>query len=547
MIPRPSKTRIGLWGIPMAAHLVNLDALIAREDFAITEGVRTQQSSLGTRLKLSELESTSLAFHALRKPDFQRETASWTPQKVMECIQSFLDGDLIPSIILWQSQASRNVFVIDGAHRLSALIAWVHDDYGDGQASLAFFDNLIPPEQKKAGTQTRTLIAETIGTYQAIKKAAQFPDNSPARDVLRAKNLAFQAFDVQWVQGDASKAEASFFRINQEAAPINETELRILQARRKPNALAARALIHAGTGHKYWSAFAETVQNSIETTAREVYDILFVPSLEVPIKTLDLPVAGRSYSASSVQLVFDFINFLNKHPAGDVLADDEDGAETVRYLMRVRQSVRRLSGNSPESLGLHPAVYFYSATGRYQPATFLGVVQFLEFLENHDAFFKFTSVRSKFEEFLLRYRFFVNQIVRKYGSGTRASPAIFGLYALLYGVLSDNPEAGDDKVLETISQDKHLSFLSTTPEYEKAGNTRFSKEAKSGAFLRDAIDKSVRCQICQARIHRKSISIDHIVRREDGGTADIDNAQLAHPYCNTGYKEKLIRQQQVTA
>jgi len=33
------------------------------------------------------------------------------------------------------------------------------------------------------------------------------------------------------------------------------------------------------------------------------------------------------------------------------------------------------------------------------------------------------------------------------------------------------------------------------------------------------------------------MTIDHIKRKEDGGRASMENAQLTHPYCNSGYKE----------
>ncbi|MEV0425518.1 DUF262 domain-containing protein [Micromonospora sp. NPDC050495] len=65
----------------------------------------------------------SLIYNVLRKPDFQRETASWPPDKVAELVRSFLEGDLIPSVIMWRSPISGSIFVIDGAHRLSALVA----------------------------------------------------------------------------------------------------------------------------------------------------------------------------------------------------------------------------------------------------------------------------------------------------------------------------------------------------------------------------------------------------------------------------------------
>ena len=123
----------------MPKHAVNLDALIRREDFEVRLDPLPQAAPVATQLKVAELEETSVTFHSLRKPDFQRETSSWTPEKVTELIRAFLDGDLIPSIILWRSPGTGNIFVIDGAHRLGALIAWVHDDYGDGNISQAFF------------------------------------------------------------------------------------------------------------------------------------------------------------------------------------------------------------------------------------------------------------------------------------------------------------------------------------------------------------------------------------------------------------------------
>ncbi|WP_430734266.1 HNH endonuclease [Fodinisporobacter ferrooxydans] len=42
--------------------------------------------------------------------------------------------------------------------------------------------------------------------------------------------------------------------------------------------------------------------------------------------------------------------------------------------------------------------------------------------------------------------------------------------------------------------------------------------------------------MCGGYLHKNSISIDHVVRRQDGGTNAADNAQLAHPYCNSSIK-----------
>ncbi len=136
----------------MPTHMVNLDALIPREDFAVDDPQKERPLEEGGKLKIVELEPGSVMYKWLRKPDFQRTTAQWPPKKVAAFVKSFLSGDLIPALIFWQSSTG-GVFVIDGAHRLSALIAWVHDDYGDQGISLPFWDGDLPPEQQDLALQ----------------------------------------------------------------------------------------------------------------------------------------------------------------------------------------------------------------------------------------------------------------------------------------------------------------------------------------------------------------------------------------------------------
>lgn len=173
---------------------------------------------------------------------------------------------MIPAIILWTG--GNRIFVIDGSHRLSSLIAWVQDDYGDNLASRLFYDKSLPEEQVSVADRTRKLIKKHIGSYQEHKDAIQHPDKFSPEIVARARKLATLAIQLQWVKGDASKAEASFFKINQQAAPINKTELRLLQSRNKPIALAARAVIRAGTGYKYWSRFSDEKKIEIDKEAK---------------------------------------------------------------------------------------------------------------------------------------------------------------------------------------------------------------------------------------------------------------------------------------
>ena len=109
-----------------------------------------------------------------------------------------------------------------------------------------FFDNNIPQEQIKAAVAARTLINARVGSYEDLSQALRKQDTASEERVKLARNMSAFAVSVQWVGGGVEKAEASFFKINQQAVLIDSTELDMIKARRKPNALAARAFIRAG-------------------------------------------------------------------------------------------------------------------------------------------------------------------------------------------------------------------------------------------------------------------------------------------------------------
>ena len=183
-------------GGQVPTHQVNLDALIKREDFEAATGDAPQSRRLSDQIKIEDLERTY--FHLLRKPDFQRETSNWSPDKVSDFVKSFLDGDLIPAVIMWWSNLNGTVFVIDGAHRLSALMAWVHDDYGEGKVSNEFFGHSIPPEQARFAKETKGLIEQQIGAYQKLKYIAQNPTSfaNDTTQLRRARNMPFSMREI---------------------------------------------------------------------------------------------------------------------------------------------------------------------------------------------------------------------------------------------------------------------------------------------------------------------------------------------------------------
>lgn len=187
---------------------VNLDALIKREDMFVPIIVGKTPSLPAQDFKITDLESSAFFFASLRKPDFQRETTDWTPDKICDFIESFLNGDLIPAIVMWNSGTYN--FAIDGAHRISALIAWVRDDYGQGNLSKPFFGSDIDEGILKLALKTRLLVNRKIGTYQEHKDIIQNPNSDP-RLYERAVKLGNTSIKLQWVSGDYNVAERSFF------------------------------------------------------------------------------------------------------------------------------------------------------------------------------------------------------------------------------------------------------------------------------------------------------------------------------------------------
>jgi len=512
---------------------VNLDALIPREDFEAEETLNPGKKK--ETISIEDLKSDSFFLQFIRKPDFQRETNEWDSEKIVQFIESYINSDLIPAIILWRS-SSGYLFAIDGSHRLSSLIAWINNDYGDGRISKQFYDGVIPDQQIDIAEATRKVIRKRIGTYEDFKLALTNPDKVKPEIIQKAKNLGALAIQLQWVEGDVKKAETSFFKINQQAAPIDTTELKLLKSRKKPNCIAARAIIRSGKGHKYWSQFSSQNQDQIQELAKEINNILFSPKLETPIKTLDIPIGGKLYSARTLPLILEFVNITNKIKSNfeDTLNDDYNGLETIKFLHKTRKVAQRINSINPSSFGLHPIVYFYSQDGRHKVASFFATVLFVIELEEKNKIVDFIRVREDFESILLEYDILVQQINRKYRSAEKSYPYIKNFYFKIIDLLNNGVQ--NKKVVDEIIKCDDFNYLTYYNNESKTMSKDFNTGRKSAVYIREAISAANKCPICNGFIHKNSITIDHITRKEDGGLGTIDNGQISHPYCNTTYK-----------
>lgn len=515
----------------MAKLLVNLDAMITRADFA---QIKDEDNSYETfdKISIHHFTNEGLTGKILRKPDFQRETNHWTPEQVVSLLECFVSGDLIPSVILWKSPTF--LFVIDGGHRLSVLKSWVEDDYGDGYLSLKYFEDAISESQKKAAKKTRELVNKQVGSYQQFKKKVEGGEID-----ARISSILSRALPVQWVKGDADKAESSFFKINTQGTPLDQIEQSLLENRKRPIAISARAIIRSGRGHKYWSVFGTANTQKIEDLAKKLHLTLFEPEIKTPIRNLDLPLGGSKGIRTALQIIIEYLSIAcisqtQKSQNISFGTDDAIGDQTISVLKKAERLTNRITGNDKGSLGLHPAIYYYGPSGIHSSPMFLGTARFIsEKISNNDVDFfkKFTLARKNIENALIEHKELIATILQKLGSNKRIivySEVINSIYLTA--------------IAKTIISEKEIvDWAGLTGKVvvgsEKTKAKTFSDDTKSKIFIQSTLKHSMKCPLCEGFIDtNKSISYDHITRKQDGGNGNYENGQITHPYCNQSLK-----------
>jgi hypothetical protein len=229
--------------------------------------------------------------------------------------------------------------------------------------------------------------------------------------------------------------------------------------------------------HRSYTTAWDTIQAEIKTLGTAIYSALYEPPLDTPIKTLDIPVAGRGYG--TLPFVFDLVNMsnsvkipdsTNKKAIKDNLPKDEDGSQTVRFLRNVRRRVTRITGMDPATIGPHPAVYFYTLGGTFQPTAFLATSELFDELEHKGKLIEFTKVRREFEEFFLVHKRFLTQIIHKQGSGVRSLTRMKSLLMRLVEEIGAGKVG--DQINEALRADPEFSFRSCPKLWCRSGAPR---------------------------------------------------------------------------
>ncbi len=522
--------------------------------------------------------------HLLRKPDFQRATWAWSPEDCVSLLKCVLDQQVIPSVILWLSP-ERHWYVLDGGHRLSVVLAWIEDDWGDRRTHDEYRDERLRQFSAKAGRQVRELLKKNdIAPFQEYLDAERryvevTAERGRPEKLLSAREQQFSllvrqwqsesiGFPLLWVKGDYERAEQSFININKSGRRLSPWETTLVEHRNSSFARAVMSISHVTDKEHCWPSDDPAVQSDpysrsqiaeILELVEDLHALLFEPAYETPIRRPDQPLLAPPYSRPEMKpgWLSELLTIAegNKGQATetrkllkrDSRAPVRDMVAQGNLLLRnAKDVVDNILGLSPRSLGLQPLVYFYNQYGTYVRSLLYGMVFWLNRGSEADILARkkvFTLHRGSFEAVLLDKKdAIIARIGRRIGSG----PEVTLPTALYFNGLLELLIEYRDEVNLMEFQQAHDRLLEDLGAQKEAGEEQSDKEstqrafrgkAKAGVVVRDFLKSFLICDICGGRYYPdSSTQVDHRVEYSKGGRTTVENGRLLHNFCNNNRK-----------
>lgn len=563
---------------------VYLDHHIPRDSLLYKRAATPDQERSGDEawLKIEHLgDGDASRAHLLRKPDFQRATWAWTPEDCASLLESVLTEQVVPSVIMWLSPES-HWYVLDGGHRVSVLLAWIKDDWGDRLPPDAYKDASLEINAKLAGKRVRELLRQKgIGEYREYINA-----NRRYKDVMTSRNTTLfgsemtseeqryanlvrrwqsvnMGFPILWVKGDYEKAEQSFLRINKTGRTLSPWETTLVENRRSSFARAVMSVARVADKFHCWPIDAPEVLNDkhsqkelneILDLVPQVHDLLFLPVYQTPIDRPQQPVLATPYTRPELQPAYlaEVLTITegNKGQTPETRKLlQRDAKEPIpvmitngrRLLANAKDVIENITGRSPRSLDLQPLVYFYNSTGTYVRSLFYGMIYWLNRGSSDDIMdrkYLFTIHRAAFETMILQNKDrIITRIGRRIGSGAEVTypTAMYydGLLKLLieHGDQIESPAfvAAHERLIETLSAEEASA---EQPEPVSSSRT-YRGRMRTGVQVQNFLKMFPQCPICGGRFYPgKDTQIDHKLEYHRGGETKPSNAQEAHNFCN---------------
>jgi hypothetical protein len=553
---------------------VYLDHLIERDALQYVDKRAIENAAIERKIALADFRLRDVGedwFYKLRKPDFQRETTCWTPEQCAVFIESVARGDLIPGIIAWRNIEAGRIYIIDGAHRLSVVRAWMTDDWGD--KSIAYYNEADRAEIEEAANEARERVAARVGAYaelaevyarataqlrrQANRKGVEVdkvPMNEREVQQFETYNeiLTGRTLATQWVEGSYEEAQRSFMNINTGGAALSRFELMLHAHRNGPYARVVASIVNAGRTGYFWPEknLTPELEEKVRTFARyasAIHDILFRPPFDGEIKNLNQPLVVTKPGFRH-EHVLDLIALLtegqfldNDEERQDCLATLSDGdshsviTRAEQIFLIVLDRLSQLIGESanPKAMSIVPLVYTYSHQGIYSRNLFYAILYWL-FTGNDDTIRKrkvaLSAVRGGFEAIMMAYKAQITGIASKKGAGFKSTKDIAEVIDRIIQLLLENVGASTAQLSEIVAA--KMGFAPVAP-HTHSGRTA-SKSQKNQVNIESILRGGVRCHICGGILDlARAKQYDHYLESfAKVRVTSTDNIKPAHPFCN---------------
>ncbi len=563
---------------------VHLDHLIKRESLRYTslsvvndDRTKTSIKSDDHSVRYEDIMRLDGWFSRIRKPDFQRETNAWTPEDCVEFLDSVVQGRIIPSIILWHSPENGYVYVLDGAHRLSVIRAWMSDDWGNNAGD--YYERRDKRLIDEAAKTIRDLVKIKLGSFEDFRKAAEELDRrveegEAPKQIMDPKSFSQAQFYirvvrslstlyVQWEQGGYEIAEQSFLRINQGGQALNKWEATLIEYRNSSYARAIMSIANGGESGHYWpqpkkgenisEALVKAVEKFRDKTAG-IHERLFVPPFKVPINVLSVPLMVTPPFFQKHKHLLEIIPLISFR---QIAAGEEDQIKIMKrdfeaspeviiqnseeMLTKLEEGLDHFISptSNSKSLALVPLFYWYNERGQHVRGLLYGFIYWMLTGSREDIKERkiaFSTYRGKFEDSLFRLKADIAGLQVGGGAGLKGVKRTSKFFNQLTELLANNPtfDVGSDElytaVFELLNEFKHTAKSKSKSKKSRA----FSKTDKSQINIRSLWENAIRCHICGGVVdlHYGGLQYDHVTDYAKIGVTDPDNGEPTHPFCN---------------
>ncbi len=485
----------------------------------------------------------------LFKADNQRSTECWSVQEIANFIEDCTEDQNINLCILYWKDIHGNIYIIDGAHRLSCIYAWINRYFADEQVPQA--PNFNDP-QKQDIRYLRNYLGD-LADFQRICTDAEFAEKKSKLEDIK---ISFRQ-----VLGTPEDARRVFQSINSDTKRLDKYEEYHLRNRGSDAYYAIYACCYINDNKSNLEELQYTRLNELIELGERIHQLLFSTIL------LD----NEMSHGKKIGLVNELMNIIAGDQIHNIMSLNQ--GERVENLMshlltilcRIATPVKNAG---VPSLGLHPYLYFYKDQ-RFQITSFLAWFSIV--YEIHESrmqihhrkisFKDFTRVRRSIEFLIANFPVATTETVGKFGSGIKGYDRLQIVYnAFICLSLEMEVDFDDEECLNTfiLSMSKAFKYINFNEFYverflggyddvvvknvvgyvesispiSRSKPKAFSALTKSLLKHNFVVGNHNFCLICDGLIYLDSTESDHRIAKAVGGQGVLENGLLVHPICN---------------